>query len=111
MPTERPRRRKPPTQAPLAVSPAPEKDERWWIIVVSSAPELGSGRYGVWENKPKVSISDDGNTAVVRGDNGDEPEVYVNLRDSLTISVGQIDHFDAKPIGVPVPDAPNVTQS
>jgi hypothetical protein len=102
MPTERPRRRRSPTATPMAANtpPQPEKDERWWVIVVSSAPELGSGRYGVWDEKPKVTISEDGNTAVIRGNNGsDEPEVYINLRDSLTISVGLIEHFDAQPIG------------
>jgi len=113
MPTERPRRRKPAFQPPLDAAPVPEKDERWWIIVVSSQPELGSGRYGVWDNKPKVNVSDDGNTAVVRGENGDEPEVYVNLRDTLTISVGKFEHFDAQPIGArtpPIQDASNVPQ-
>lgn len=116
MPTERPRRRSKPTnQAPLVTEPVSDKDERWWIIVVSSAPELGSGRYGVWNEKPVVKLSDDGNTAVINARNGhndEEPTVYVNLRDTLTISVGMIEHFDAQPIGKPVsPDAPpNVPQ-
>jgi hypothetical protein len=117
MPTDRPRRRKPPAQASMADSSSSsvsEQDERWWIIVVSSQPELGSGRYGVWEDKPAVKISDDGNTATISARNGrsdEEPTVYVNLRDTLTISVGKIEHFDSQPVGArQATDAPNVPQ-
>jgi hypothetical protein len=83
-----------------------EGDDRWWIIVVSDRPELGSGRYGVWEDKPQVNISKDGNTAVISSYN-DEADVYVNLRNVLTISVGKIEHFDAQPVGS---NAPDITQ-
>lgn len=116
MPSERKQRRvvAKPSPAAQATTPPSEpptaSDQRWWVIVVSEDPQLGSGRYGVWEDKPTVKLSDDGNTAIVNARNGhndEEPTLYVNLRSTLTFSVGQVQHFDAAPVH---PDAADLQQ-
>lgn len=75
----------------------PEVDQRWWVIVVPTDPERGSGRYGVWEHKPTVTIASDNETAIVKGQPL-EPVLYITKSTVLTFAVGQMAHFDAAPI-------------
>lgn len=95
------RKRKPRTAAaepptPDPVTPPEEKDDRWWVLVVASVADLGAGRYGVWANKPKFqTLSDD--QVMIGTEDDDEPTLVVNMRDSLTVAIGQIEHFNSVP--------------
>ena len=118
MPTApRKRQRKRPTPAkaepvePVALAPE-TPDTRWWVLVASSIIELGAGRYGVWESKPKVEweVSETGMVAVVQGTE-DEPMLHINMNDTLTFSIGQIGHFEATPKGTTQPPAPEPEQA
>jgi hypothetical protein len=112
-----PRTRKPTSRQRKSQSPTPTKaepvalapetpDTRWWVLVASSVVELGAGRYGVWEDRPSVSWETNDATgslvAVIKGNEG-EPELYVNMGDTLTFSIGQIGHFESTPQGTKQP--------
>lgn len=105
------RQRKRPTPAktePVTLAPdAP--DTRWWVLVASSVAELGAGRYGVWEDRPSVTWETNDATggliAVIKGVEG-EPELFVNMNDTLTFSIGQIKHFESVPKGTSQPPPP-----
>lgn len=118
MPTQRKttsRQRKRPTPAkaePVALAPE-TPDTRWWVLVAASIVELGAGRYGVWNNKPSVSWEVDDSSgamiAVIKGDEG-EPELFVNMNDTLSFSIGQIAHFESTPKGTVQSPAPESEQ-
>jgi len=90
---------------PVALAPE-TPDTRWWVLVASSIPELGAGRYGVWNNRPSVTWETNDSTgelvAVIKGDEG-EPELFINMGDTLTFSIGQIAHFESTPKGTQQP--------
>jgi hypothetical protein len=90
-------------QAKKKRSTEPDQDERWWAIVVSTDPQLGSGRYGVWANKPHVSFQADSRVAMIQA-NDEEPVIYINMDAALSVAIGQVKHFDSAPIGAQ--DAP-----
>jgi hypothetical protein len=79
-----------------ATEPENDRDTRWWVIVASSNPDVGSGRYGFWAAKP--TISEDNGVVKVSGEDS-EPTMFVNLEDTLTVTAGQVEHFDAVPRG------------
>jgi hypothetical protein len=104
------RQRKRPTAGspePVATLAPDEPDTRWWVLVASSIPELGAGRYGVWDDKPKVEWEEGEGTlvAAIKGKVG-EPELHVNMTDTLTFSIGQIAHFESTPKGTQQPPSP-----
>jgi hypothetical protein len=71
------------------------RDTRWWVILASNNPDLGSGRYGVWETKPAVTHHDEGYFRISGAE--DEPVLFIMQADAMSMSVGQIEHFSAAP--------------
>ena len=95
------RQRKRPTAGspePVAAPTPNEPDTRWWVLVASSIPELGAGRYGVWEDKPKVEWEEGEGTlvAAIKGKVG-EPELHINMEP------GALDWRDDLPDDHPTP--------
>jgi len=95
---EAPTRRQRKPKADSNDATEPEEDTRWWVIITPANEMLSIARYGVWNEKPKCMVHENG-TLHFYGKQPDEPELYVGGNNSVAAAVGQMQHFEARPAG------------
>jgi hypothetical protein len=69
--------------------PSEPPADAWWAFVMAEDPQIGSGRYGWWRERPDVNSQGDG--FIVQGE-GDEPKVLVTAANMLSLYIAQMRH-------------------
>ena len=86
----------PPSASSAVETATVEPDNRWWLFLMGNNPELGSGRYGYWANKPSITRYNEIGALQISGD-AEEPEVWVFGNAALSAYVAQVHHVQAVP--------------